>query len=169
MAEPGKPAETQPWKKAKLELKKPKDEFEAEEAHQEEAGDGQQEEAEGGQQEEDQAGWSTVVFEEGEEEEEAEEDPIVDGEVISSTPAPWAPAPRHVAMASATEKGHCANSDRPQKVEGTAWVTSTGQKVWTHASSGQTFKNLGFIILHVCFPSRRRRRRWGEGGGWATT
>ena len=47
---------------------------------------------------------------------------------ICRQPAPWA-----------ATKGHMANSDREQRVPGRAWVTSSAEKVWTHAETGVTY------------------------------
>ena len=47
---------------------------------------------------------------------------------ICRQPAPWA-----------ANKGHIANNDREQRVPGRAWVTSSGEKVWTHADTGVTY------------------------------
>ena len=54
--------------------------------------------------------------------------PVVDGgDGICRSKAPWA------------HKAHLQNNNRAQKIPGEAWVTPSGERVWTNAQTGQTF------------------------------
>ena len=97
------------------------------------------------------------------------EEPDADQDGVVRTPAPWS-----------SVKGHLANSSRPQRVPGTAWVhPQTGEKLWTCEQTGSTYaagmgrgprtRTRGAGSVERCKEKWEARHQFGKGKkckGW---
>ena len=97
------------------------------------------------------------------------EEPDADQDGVVRTPAPWS-----------SVKGHLANSSRPQRVPGTAWVhPQTGEKLWTCEQTGSTYaagmgrgpktRTRGTGSVERCREKWEARQKFGKGKngkGW---